>query len=85
MMVDVLLIVVVLVAVSVSLFVGYLVGRTLTTKAKELETLARVEEAREESVKQSRSTLTGKFIEQLAPFLRTSDMTRPRCDSSGLR
>ncbi len=68
-MVDVLLIVVVLVAVAVSLFVGYLVGRALTTKAKKLETLVLVEEAREESVKLSRSVLTGKFIEQLAPFL----------------
>ena len=68
-MVDVLLIVVVLVAVAVSLFVGFLVGRILTMKAKELETLARVEDAREESVKLSRSVLTGKFIEQLAPFL----------------
>ena len=69
LMVDVLLVVVILVAVAVSLFVGYLVGRALTTKAKELETLARVEDAREESVKLSRSVLTGKFIEQLAPFL----------------
>ena len=68
-MVDVSLIVVILVAVAVSLFVGFLVGRTLTTKTKEMETLVRVEEARAESVKQSRSTLTGKFIEQLAPFL----------------
>src|SRR2546422_9720895 len=68
-MVDVLLVVVILVAVAVSLFVGYLVGRALTTKAKELETLARVEDASEESVKLSRSVLTGKFIEQLAPFL----------------
>ena len=68
-MVDILLLVLVLVAVAVSLFVGFLIGRVLTTKAKELETLARVEEAREESVKQSRSTLTGKLIEQLAPFL----------------
>src|SRR2546428_1698449 len=68
-MVDVFLVVVVLAAVAASLLVGYLVGRVLTSKAMELEALGRIKAARQESVEQSRSTLTGRFIEQLGPFL----------------
>lgn len=68
-MVDAVLVGLVLVAVAASLIVGYLIGRPLTSRSKELEVEERVAEARQQSVKQSRSTLTGKFIEQLAPFL----------------
>ena len=68
-MVDIILIGLVLAAVAVSLLVGFLIGRALTAKAKELEVQGRVKEASEVSVKQSRSSITGRVIEQLAPFL----------------
>ncbi|MEK6986553.1 MAG: Holliday junction resolvase-like protein, partial [Candidatus Thermoplasmatota archaeon] len=57
----------VLVAAFVSLFVGFLVGRALTERSMELEFQGREEEIREDSVSRSRSTLSGKFLEQLAP------------------
>ncbi len=66
-MVDVLLVGVVLVAVAASLFVGYLVGRALTTRTKEFEFLGREKEARRDSTERSRTVLTGQFMEKLAP------------------
>lgn len=66
-MVDVVLVALVLVAAFVSLFVGFLVGRALTERSMELEFQEREEEIREDSVSRSRSTLSGKFLEQLAP------------------
>lgn len=65
--VDVVLVALVLVAAFVSLFVGFLVGRALTERSMELEFQEREEEIREDSVSRSRSTLSGKFLEQLAP------------------
>ncbi len=77
-MVDVLLVVVVFAAVVVSLVIGYLVGKALTAKlkelefrerenVKELEYREREKDARRESVNGSRATLRGQFLERLAP------------------
>ncbi|HYM39002.1 MAG TPA: Holliday junction resolvase-like protein [Thermoplasmata archaeon] len=68
-MVDVLLVAIVLVSVAVSLVAGYAIGKALTTRGLELEYQEREKSAREDSVKKSRSTLTGKLLEQLGPFL----------------
>ncbi len=67
-MVDIVLIGLVLVAVAVSLFVGYLIGRVLTSRSKDVEMQETVAEARKQSVKLSRSSITGQVMEQLAPF-----------------
>src|SRR2546425_11913822 len=68
-MVDLVLLAVVLARVAASLVVGYVIGRVLTAKSLELEYRAREKFAREDSIKKSRSTLTGKFLEQLGPYL----------------
>ncbi len=65
--VDVVLVTLVLGAAFVSLLVGFLVGRALTQRSLELEFREREAEARQDSVARSRSTLSGKFLEQLAP------------------
>lgn len=66
-MVDLLLLALVLGAAGVCLLVGYLVGRALTWRSMELEFADREEAAREDARKRSRSTLSGRFLEQLAP------------------
>lgn len=47
--------------------VGYLIGRALTWRSLELEYADREAAAREDARKRSRSTLSGRFLEQLAP------------------
>ncbi|HLE54832.1 MAG TPA: Holliday junction resolvase-like protein [Thermoplasmata archaeon] len=66
-MVDIVLAALVLVAAFVSLFVGFLVGRVLTERSLEIEFREREAEVRKDSVARSRSTLSGRFLEQLAP------------------
>ncbi len=57
----------VLAAAFASLLVGFLVGRALTARTLEFEFLEREQDARRDSVARSRSTLSGRFLEQLAP------------------
>ena len=66
-MVDIVLAALVLAAAFVSLFVGFIVGRALTERSLEIEFREREAEVREDSVARSRSTLSGRFLEQLAP------------------
>ncbi len=66
-MVDLVLAAFVLGAAFVSLLVGFLVGRALTARSMELEFRGREADARQDSVTRSRSTLRGRFLEQLAP------------------
>lgn len=66
-MADVVLVALVLIAAGVCLLVGYLVGRALTWRSLELEYADREAAAREDARKRSRSTLSGRFLEQLAP------------------
>lgn len=66
-MVDLVTLVLVLVAVGVALAVGFAVGRVLTQRALELEYRDRERDARRDSVLRSRATLSGQFLEKLAP------------------
>jgi len=69
-MVDVVTGLLILAAVAVGLLVGYLVGNAVTSKSKELQFAPRLKEARQDSVEKSRSSLTGQFLEKLAPHFR---------------
>ncbi len=66
-MVDLLTLVLTLGAVVVGVAIGFLVGRALTARSLELEYREREREARDDSVRRSRSTLSGQFLEKLAP------------------
>lgn len=66
-MVDVLTLGLTLVAVVVGVVLGFLVGRALTARSLELEYRDREREARDDSVRRSRSSLSGQFLEKLAP------------------
>jgi len=66
-MVDFLTVTLTLVAIGVGLAVGFAVGRALTERSLELEYREREREARRDSVDRSRSTLSGQFLERLAP------------------
>ncbi|MDD5178068.1 MAG: Holliday junction resolvase-like protein [Candidatus Nanoarchaeia archaeon] len=52
--------------ILVSIIVGYFLGKFITNKYWERNL---VPEIREDAIKRSRSVLTGKFSEQLAPYL----------------
>ena len=54
-------------AVATGVVIGFFVGKALTGKTKELEFGGRLKDARKESVAKSRSTLSGQFLEKLAP------------------
>ncbi len=66
-MVDLLTVVSVLVAVVVGVVLGFLAGRALTERSLELDYREREREARRDSVDRSRATLSGQFLEKLAP------------------
>lgn len=66
-MVDLLTLAVTLVAVVVGAVLGFLVGRALTERTLELDYREREKAARQDSVQRSRSTLSGGFLERLAP------------------
>lgn len=67
MVVDPGLLAVILLASGGFLFLGYLIGRALTARALEMEFAERERDARRDSVARSRSTLSGQFLERLAP------------------
>lgn len=66
-MADLLALVLPLVAVVVGLLLGFLAGRALTRRTLELAFREREREARRDSVDRSRATLSGQFLEKLAP------------------
>lgn len=66
-MVDVLTLALTLLAVGVGLSLGFAVGRVLTRRALEIDYREREREARRDSVDRSRATLSGQFLERLAP------------------
>ena len=68
-MADLLLIALVMFAIGTSLLAGYLVGRALVSRSKELEFKERERTIRDDSTKKQRASLKGQFIEQLAPLL----------------
>ncbi|MDD5331623.1 MAG: Holliday junction resolvase-like protein [Candidatus Nanoarchaeia archaeon] len=63
---DISTILVICVVIIISVVVGYLLGKNLTNKLWEDHL---VPEIREDAIKKSRSVLTGKFSEQLAPYM----------------
>ncbi len=66
-MVDLLTLALTLAAVVVGVVIGFLVGRALTERSLELEYREREREARRDSVDRSRASLSGQFLEKLAP------------------
>ncbi len=66
-MVDLLTLALTLASVVVGVVIGFLVGRALTERSLELEYREREREARRDSVDRSRASLSGQFLEKLAP------------------
>ncbi len=66
-MVDLLTLALTLAAVVVGVVIGFLAGRALTERSMEADYREREVAAREDSVKRSRSSLSGQFLEKLAP------------------
>lgn len=59
----------ILVSLLVGIVLGFVAAWRILSYKKELDFQKRLLAAREESVRMSRSTLTGKFSEQIAPYL----------------
>lgn len=59
----------ILASLLVGIVLGFVAAWRIASYRKELGFQKRLLEAREESVRMSRSTLTGKFSEQIAPYL----------------
>ena len=66
---DALTLVLAVLAIAFGLAVGFLAGRAITRRVLELEFRDREREIRQDSVHRSRSTLSGQFLEKLAPHL----------------
>ncbi len=66
-MADLLSLALTLAAVVIGLVIGLVVGRALTRRTLEFEYREREREARRDSVDRSRATLSGQFLEKLAP------------------
>ena len=64
-MIPTIQIIVLLVAVLVFLFIGYIIGKAIQNKKWE----DRVEDIRKDAIMRSRAVLGGQFSEQLAPYL----------------
>ena len=59
----------VLIAIAFGLGVGFLAGRAVMRRTMELSFRDREREIRQDSVDRSRATLSGQFLEKLAPHL----------------
>jgi len=68
-MVDLLTLALTFLAIAFGLVVGFVAGRALTQRTLELDFRDREREIRRDSVDRSRSTLSGQFLEKLAPYL----------------
>jgi len=68
-LVDLFLVTAIVVSVVVGVAIGFLAGRALTAKAKDLEFREREKAVRRDSITRSRSTLSGQVLERLAPHL----------------
>ena len=66
---DVLTLALVLLTVAFGLAIGFLAGRAVTRRTMELDFRDREREIRQDSVDRSRATLSGQFLEKLAPHL----------------
>ncbi|MFW5747122.1 MAG: Holliday junction resolvase-like protein [Nanoarchaeota archaeon] len=66
---DTTILVLFVVAGIILFLIGFVAGRLLTAAQKELSFRMRLPGIRKDAIAQSRSVLTGKFSEQLAPFL----------------
>ena len=66
-MADLVTVLLALIAVGFGLVLGLVVGRALTRRGMELEFVERERQARQDSVERSRATLSGQFLEKLAP------------------
>ncbi len=66
---DAVTLLLVVATVAFGLAVGYVAGRAVTRRTMELEFRDREREARRDSVERSRATLSGQFLEKLAPHL----------------
>jgi predicted Holliday junction resolvase-like endonuclease len=66
---DALTLVLAVLAIAFGLAVGFVAGRALMRRALELEFRDREREIRQDSVDRSRRTLSGQFLEKLAPHL----------------
>lgn len=68
-MVDLLTLALTILAIGFGLGVGFAAGRALTRRTLELDFRDREREIRKDSVGRSRATLSGQFLEKLAPHL----------------
>jgi len=68
-MVNLLTLALTFLAIAFGLVVGFVAGRALTQRTLELDFRDREREIRRDSVDRSRSTLSGQFLEKLAPYL----------------
>lgn len=68
-MVDLLTLALTFLAIAFGLVIGFVAGRALTRRTLELDFRDREREIRRDSVDRSRSTLSGQFLEKLAPYL----------------
>jgi predicted Holliday junction resolvase-like endonuclease len=68
-MVDLLTLVLTILAIGFGLAIGFVAGRELTQRTLEFDFRNREREIRRDSVDRSRSTLSGQFLEKLAPHL----------------
>ena len=58
-----------LLAIAFGLAIGFVAGRALTRRTMELDFRDRERDIRKDSVDRSRATLSGQFLEKLAPHL----------------
>jgi len=66
---DVLTLALAVLAIAFGLAVGFVAGRAVTRKTMELDFRDRERDIRRDSVDRSRATLSGQFLEKLAPYL----------------
>ncbi|HYM38948.1 MAG TPA: Holliday junction resolvase-like protein [Thermoplasmata archaeon] len=66
---DILSLALTILAIAFGLAVGFVAGRALTRRTMELDFRDREKEIRQDSVDRSRATLSGQFLEKLAPHL----------------
>ena len=66
---DVVTLILAILAIAFGLAIGFAAGRAVTRRTMELDFRDREREIRQDSVDRSRATLSGQFLEKLAPHL----------------